>query len=73
MPDTDTPNTIANSPVNEESGSMLIEWLNVPLKIFGYSSIQVKIFASIIALNLSFGMFLGFLGSSRALSTYVKN
>ena len=30
-------------------------------------------FITIIALNFSFGMFLGFLGSSRALSTYVKN
>ena len=43
-----------NSTPNEEAGSMLSEWLNIPIKIFGYSSIQVKVFASITALIIFF-------------------
>ena len=43
-----------NSTPNEETGSILSEWLNIPIKIFGYSSIQVKVFASITALIIFF-------------------
>ena len=32
--DTDITNTVTNSPASEETGSMLLEWLNVPIKIF---------------------------------------
>ena len=38
----------------EETGPIIFDWLNIPIKIFGYSSIQTKIFASIIALIIFF-------------------
>ena len=52
--DADITNTVTNSPASEETGSMLLEWLNVPIKIFGYSSIQVKVLASVAAIIIFF-------------------
>ena len=49
--DTDITNTVTNSPASEETGSMLLERLNVPIKIFVYSSIQVKVLAAVAAIK----------------------
>ena len=51
-----TPDTLTTQIVEtaNETGPMVLEWLNIPIKIFGYSSIQVKIFASIAALIIFF-------------------
>ena len=51
--DSYTTNTTSSATGNE-IGVMILDWLSIPIKIFGYSSIQVKILASIMALIIFF-------------------